>query len=226
MSFWERPYWANGVQVFVHLKFKNAEQVFAEPSPGVTSAELASNPFQNTTETNRKRKVSGATRDAAAEKKRLVDKEYRKRCKEMKIKMEKELDALTVENDRLRGENEYLKNQETQLAQTLQRQKDEMKKLEKEFVQLKGQLHKQNTVLEVLPKLLGGSNEDLHRENALLKHDINLLMRQINNPESLNAIQLRAKIARMENEKHSLEVIIDALCEKINNDKHQLGPQN
>ncbi|KAJ6307823.1 hypothetical protein OIU76_017588, partial [Salix suchowensis] len=134
--------------------FLDIEQVFAEPSPGVTSAELASNPFQNTTETNRKRKVSGATRDAAAEKKRLVDKEYRKRCKEMKIKMEKELDALTVENDRLRGENEYLKNQETQLAQTLQRQKDEMKKLEKEFVQLKGQLHKQNTVLEVLPKLL------------------------------------------------------------------------
>ncbi|KAJ6428560.1 hypothetical protein OIU84_023892, partial [Salix udensis] len=55
--------------------------VFAEPSPSVTSAELASDPFQNTTETNRKRKVSGATRDAAAEKKRLVDKEYRKRCK-------------------------------------------------------------------------------------------------------------------------------------------------
>lgn len=70
------------------------------------------------------------------------------------MKMEKKLDALTVENDRLRGENDYLKNQETQLAQTLQRQKDEMKKLEKEFVQLKGQLHKQNTVLEVLPKLL------------------------------------------------------------------------
>ncbi|KAJ6307824.1 hypothetical protein OIU76_017588 [Salix suchowensis] len=61
--------------------FLDIEQVFAEPSPGVTSAELASNPFQNTTETNRKRKVSGATRDAAAEKKRLVDKEYRKRCK-------------------------------------------------------------------------------------------------------------------------------------------------
>ena len=55
--------------------------MFAEPSPSVTSAELASNPFQNTTETNRKRKVSGATGDAVAEKKRLVDKEYRKRCK-------------------------------------------------------------------------------------------------------------------------------------------------
>uniref|UniRef100_A0A6N2M455 BZIP domain-containing protein n=1 Tax=Salix viminalis TaxID=40686 RepID=A0A6N2M455_SALVM len=185
--------------------FLDIEQVFAEPSPSVTSAELASNPFQNTTETNRKRKVSGATRDAAAEKKRLVDKEYRTRCKERKMKMEKTLDALSIENDRLRGENDYLKNQETQLAQTLQRQKDEMKKLEKEFVQLKGQLHKQNTVLEVLPKLLGGSNEDLHRENAQLKLDINLLTRQINNPESLNAIKLRAKIARMENEKHSLE---------------------
>ena len=73
------------LKVFVHLKFKNAEQfstpVFAEPSPSVTSAELTSNTLQNTNETNRNRKVSGATRDAAAEKKRLVDKEYRKRCK-------------------------------------------------------------------------------------------------------------------------------------------------
>ncbi|KAJ6712821.1 hypothetical protein OIU79_008923 [Salix purpurea] len=220
-SLWEKNLW----QELLDIEQFSAP-VFAEPGPSVTSAELASNPFQNTNETNRKRKVSGATRDAAAEKKRLVDKEYRKRCKEMKMKMEKKLDALTVENDRLRGENIYLKNQETQLAQTLQRQKDEMKKLEKEFVQLKGQLHKQNTVLEVLPKLLGGSNEDLHRENAQLKRGIDQLTRQINNPECLNAIQLRAKIARMENEKHSLQVIIDALCEKINNDKHQLGPQN
>jgi hypothetical protein len=56
--------------------------VFLEPTPSVaSSAELAINPFQNTTDTNRKRKVSGATRDAAAEKKRLVDKAYRERCK-------------------------------------------------------------------------------------------------------------------------------------------------
>ncbi|KAF9689098.1 hypothetical protein SADUNF_Sadunf01G0056400 [Salix dunnii] len=201
--------------------------VLLKPSPSVSSAELASNPFQNTTETNRKRKVSGAARDAAAEKKRLVDKEYRQRCKEMKMNMEKKLDALTVENDRLRRENDDLKNEETQLVQTLHRQKNEMKKLEKEFGQLKGQLHTQNTVVEVLSKLLGGSNDkDLHRENAQLKHDINQLTRQINNPERLNVIQLRAKIAQMENEKQSLQVIIDALCEKINNDKHQLGPQN
>lgn len=56
--------------------------VFLEPAPSVaSSAELAINPFQNTTDTNRKRKVSGATRDAAAEKKRLVDKAYRERCR-------------------------------------------------------------------------------------------------------------------------------------------------
>lgn len=41
----------------------------------------------------------------------------------------------------------------------------------------------------------------------------------------MNVIQLQAKIEQLENEKHSLQVIIDALCEKINKDKDRLGPQ-
>lgn len=64
------------------------------------------------------------------------------------------LDELTIENDRLRRENDSLKNEEVLLVQTLQRQKDEMKQLEKEFGQLKGQLNSQNTVVEVLLKRL------------------------------------------------------------------------
>lgn len=224
-SFWKRNY---SLQDLFDLDRELNASVFLEPTPSVaSSAELAINPFQNTTDTNRKRKVSGATRDAAAEKKRLVDKAYRERCKEMKKKTETKLDALTKENDGLRRENNYLKNEGTQLVQTLQHQKDGMKQLEKEFGQLKSQLHRQNTVVEVLSKRLGGSDDkDLQRENAQLKHDINLLTRKINNPESLSVLQLRAKIALLENEKHSLQVIVDALCEKINNEKDQLGPQN
>jgi predicted nuclease with TOPRIM domain len=72
----------------------------------------------------------------------------------MKKKTETKLDALTKENDGLRRENNYLKNEGTQLVQTLQHQKDGMKQLEKEFGQLKSQLHRQNTVVEVLSKRL------------------------------------------------------------------------
>ncbi|KAG6788099.1 hypothetical protein POTOM_004153 [Populus tomentosa] len=242
-SFWKRNYFQDLFDIDREL---NAS-VFLEPAPSVAAAsgEVAINPFQNTTDTDRKRKGSGATRDAAAEKKRLVDKAYRERCKEMKKKTETKLDALTKENDGLRRENNYLKNEGTLLVQTLQHQKDGMKQLEKEFGQIKSQLHRQNTVVEVLSKrlvsvspfsshaicltrlLAGGSDDkDLQRENAQLKHDINLLTRKINNPESLSVIQLRAKIALLENEKNSLQVIVDALCEKINNEKDQLGPQN
>ncbi|XP_011026672.1 PREDICTED: puff II/9-2 protein-like isoform X1 [Populus euphratica] len=222
-SFWKR----NLFEDLFDDRELNAS-VFLEPGPSVaSSAELAINPFQNTTDTNRKRKVSGATRDAAAEKKRLIDKAYRERCKEMKKKTETKLDALTKENDGLRRENSNLKNEGMLLLQTLQRQKDGMKQLEKEFGQIKSQLHRQNTVVEVLSKRLGGSDDkDLQLENAQLKHNINLLTRKINNPESLSVIQLRAKIALLENEKHSLQVIVDALCEKINNEKDQLGLQN
>ncbi|KAJ6962037.1 hypothetical protein NC652_000869 [Populus alba x Populus x berolinensis] len=224
-SFWKRNYFQDLFDIDREL---NAS-VFLEPAPSVaaSSAELAINPFQNTTDTDRKRKGSGASRDEAAEKKRQVDKAYRERCKELKKKTETKLDALTKENDGLRRENNYLKNEGTQLVQTLQHQKDGMKQLEKEFGHIKSQLHRQNTVVEVLSKRLGGSDDkDLQRENAELKHDINLLTRKINNPESLSVIQLRAKIALLENEKNSLQVTVDALCEKINNEKDQLGPQN
>ncbi|KAL3609653.1 hypothetical protein D5086_000673 [Populus alba] len=217
-SFWKRNYFQDLFDIDREL---NAS-VFLEPAPSVaaSSAELAINPFQNTTDTDRKRKGSGASRDAAAEKKRQVDKAYRERCKEMKKKTETKLDALTKENDGLRRENNYLKNEGTQLVQTLQHQKDGMKQLEKEFGQIKSQLHRQNTVVEVLSKRLGGSDDkDLQRENTQLKHDINPLTRKINNPESLSVIQLRAKIALLENEKNSLQVIVDALCEKINSEK-------
>ncbi|KAL9349717.1 hypothetical protein Peur_056972 [Populus x canadensis] len=195
--------------------------LFMEPSPS-SSAELVRYQFPKTTDAN----LKGATRYTAAQKKRLVDKAYRERCKELKMKTMNKLDELTIENDRLRRENDSLKNEEVLLVQTLQHQKDEMKQLEKEFGHLKGQLRSQNTVVEVLLKRLTGSNyKDLQRENTQLKHDINLLTKRINNPENMNVIQLQAKIEQLENEKHSLQVIIDALCEKISKDKDRLGPQ-
>ncbi|KAL3599714.1 hypothetical protein D5086_007632 [Populus alba] len=178
----------------------------------------------NTAHANLKRKAPETA--TYREKKRAIDRAYRLRCRELKMNTMNKLDELTIENDRLRRENDSLKKEEVLLLQTLQRQKDEMKQLEKEFGQLKGQLNSQNTVVEVLLKQLTGSNyEDPQRENTQLKHDINLLTKRIDNQENMNVTQLQAKIEQLENEKHSLQVIIDALCEKITKDKDRLGPQ-
>ncbi|CAK7335925.1 unnamed protein product [Dovyalis caffra] len=124
-----------------------------DPSASVSDEPL-SYQIPKTIDTNLKRQLSGATRDAAAEKKRRIDKAYRERCKEDKLNTKMKLDALTNENDRLRRENDCLKNEEVRLTQALQHQKDGMNKLEKEFGQLKGQLHSQNTIVEVLSKRL------------------------------------------------------------------------
>ncbi|CAK7335928.1 unnamed protein product [Dovyalis caffra] len=217
-----------------------------DPSASVSDEPL-SYQIPKTIDTNLKRQLSGATRDAAAEKKRRIDKAYRERCKvdekyvnqmvrsikgaafeavkkEEKLNSKIKLDALTKENDRLRVENDCLRDEQFHLRQTLQHQKDEMKKLGKEFGLLKGQLRSQTTVVKVLSKRLAGSNDkELLLENAQLRHQINALAQRINNPENFEVFQLQAKIALLENEKHSLQVIVDALCEKINNDNDQVG---
>ncbi|KAF9686044.1 hypothetical protein SADUNF_Sadunf03G0117400 [Salix dunnii] len=193
--------------------------LFMEPSPSA-SAELVRNQFPKTTDANLNTQVSGATRYTAARKKRLHDKAYRERCKELKMNTKIKMDELTKENDRLRRENDSLKKEQVLLVHTLQHQKDEMKQLQIEFGKLEDQLSSRNMVVEVLLKQSTGSNnKDLQRENALLKHCFNQLTKEISNQENINENQLRAKIEHLENKKHSLQVIIDALCEKIKDDQ-------
>ncbi|KAJ6705283.1 hypothetical protein OIU79_010065 [Salix purpurea] len=124
--------------------------LFMEPSPSA-SAELVSNQFPKTADANLNTQVSGAT-STGARKKRLHDKAYRERCKELKMNTEIKMDKLAKENDRLRRENDSLKEEQGQLVQTLQHQKDEMKQLEKEFGMLQDQLNSRNMVAEVLLK--------------------------------------------------------------------------
>jgi FtsZ-binding cell division protein ZapB len=64
---------------------------------------------------------------------------------------------------------------------------------------------------------------DRQREIERLKCENDLLSKRINNRDSLNIIQLEAKNTRLEQEKRSLQLIIDALCTKINKDsEHEL----
>jgi hypothetical protein len=59
---------------------------------------------------------------------------------------------------------------------------------------------------------------DHQRENKRLKLVMDLLIKNINNDDYLNLIQLRAKNMKLEQEKNHLQFIIDALCAKINKD--------
>ncbi|KAH8513093.1 hypothetical protein Peur_056969 [Populus x canadensis] len=158
------------------------------------------------------------------ERKKLVDKAYRQRCKVKKIKNEENLCALTEENNRLDRENKHLKNEEVRLKEVVQTQNENMKQLQGHFCQLKSQLNKQNTVVEVLSKQLAMCKDiDRQREIERLKCENDLLSKRINNRDSLNIIQLEAKNTRLEQEKRSLQLIIDALCTKINKDsEHEL----
>ncbi|KAI9401074.1 hypothetical protein POPTR_001G077040v4 [Populus trichocarpa] len=177
----------------------------------------------NITDTDKKGQGLEATKDQVA-KKRKIDKAYRERCKRNKIETERNLDLLRKENDRLKGENASFKTEAVRTRQTLQYQEQEMKRLRKTIVLLKEKHDKQNTVVEVLSKRLAGANDtDLQRENTQLKNKIALLRSQVNDQNNLDKLQLQEKNAQLEHDKSSLEVIVQALCEKINNEKGHEG---
>ncbi|KAL3609666.1 hypothetical protein D5086_000686 [Populus alba] len=179
----------------------------------------SSHQSSNITDTDKKGQDLEATKDQVA-KKRKIDRAYRERCKRNKIETERNFDLRRKENDRLKGENAFFKTEAVRTRQTLQSQEQEMKRVRKTIVLLEEKRDKQNTVVEVLSKRLAGANDtDLQRENTQLKNKILLLMSQVNDQNSLDKLQLQEKNAQLEHDKSSLEVIVQALCEMINNEK-------
>ncbi|XP_034909778.1 uncharacterized protein [Populus alba] len=171
-----------------------------------------------TAHTKPKRKAPKTAKDL--EKKREYDRAYRRRCRENKKKTEQELFELTEENKKLNRENDYFKREEVQLQEMVQSQKDEMTLLQNELRRQKAQFQGQNVVVDVLSKQVASidDNMDPQRENKRLKLEMDLLIKKINNDEYLNLIQLREKNIKLEQEKNDFQVIIDALCAKINKD--------
>ncbi|KAG6791468.1 hypothetical protein POTOM_000589 [Populus tomentosa] len=192
---------------------QQAFNYFSAARPG------SSHQSSNITDTDKKGQDLEATKDQVA-KKRKIDRAYRERCKRNKIETERNLDLRRKENDRLKGENAFFKTEAVRTRQTLQSQEQEMKRVRKTIVLLEEKRDKQNTVVEVLSKRLAGANDtDLQRENTQLKNKILLLMSQVNDQNSLDKLQLQEKNAQLEHDKSSLEVIVQALCEMINNEK-------
>ncbi|KAH8522278.1 hypothetical protein H0E87_003062 [Populus deltoides] len=196
---------------------QQAFDYFSAARPG------SSHQSSNITDTDKKGQDLETIKDQIA-KKRKIDRAYRERCKRNKIETERNLELLRKENDRLKGENAYFKAEAVRTRQTLQSQELEMKQLKKTIILLREKHDKQNTVVEVLSKRLAGANDtDLQRENALLKSKIVMLMSQVNDQNNLDKLQLQEKNAQLEHDKSSLEVIVQALCEKINNEKGHEG---
>lgn len=171
-----------------------------------------------TAHTKLKRKAPKTAKDL--EKRRATDRAYRRRRRENKKKTEQELFFLTEENKKLNRENDYFKREEVKLQEMVQSQKDEMTLLQNELCQQKAQFQGQNVVVDVLLKQVASidDNMDPQRENKRLKLVMDLLIKNINNDDYLNLIQLRAKNMKLEQEKNHLQFIIDALCAKINKD--------
>ncbi|KAJ6712809.1 hypothetical protein OIU79_008915 [Salix purpurea] len=180
-----------------------------------SAARPGSSRSSNISETDKKGQEMEAGKDQVA-RKRMNDRTYRERCKKNKMETERNLELLSKENDRLKGENASFKTEAVRTGKTLQSQEQEMKQLRKTIVLLKQRHDKQNTLVEVLSERLAG---DLQRENTQLKSNIALLRSQVNDRNNLDKLQLQEKDAQLEHEKRSLEMIVQALCEKISNEK-------
>ncbi|KAF9689103.1 hypothetical protein SADUNF_Sadunf01G0056900 [Salix dunnii] len=174
-------------------------------------------------ETEKKGQEMEATKDQVA-RKRMNDRAYRERCKKKKMETERNVELLSKENDRLKGENANFKAEAVRTGKTLQSQEQEMKQLKKAIGLLKQRHDTQNTLVDVLSERLAIANDaDLRRENTQLKSNIVLLRSQVNDRNNLDKLQLQEKNAQLEHEKSLLEVIVQALCEKISNEKGHEG---
>ncbi|XP_073264094.1 uncharacterized protein [Populus alba] len=100
----------------------------------------------NTAHANLKRKAPETA--TYREKKRAIDRAYRLRCREKKMKTEQDVVVLTEENNKLKRENEQLKREGVQQLEMVQTQKEEMKVVKNKLCPLKDQLQTQNALVK------------------------------------------------------------------------------
>ncbi|KAJ6943845.1 hypothetical protein NC652_009324 [Populus alba x Populus x berolinensis] len=100
----------------------------------------------NTAHANLKRKAPETA--TYREKKREIDRAYRLRCREKKMKTEQDVVVLTEENNKLKRENEQLKREGVQQLEMVQTQKEEMKVVKNKLCPLKDQLQTQNALVK------------------------------------------------------------------------------
>ncbi|KAF5749355.1 hypothetical protein HS088_TW04G01323 [Tripterygium wilfordii] len=153
------------------------------------------------------------------ERKRLSDKAYRDRRKEGKKKMQDELHKHTVENKHAKQENQLLKNEIDSMNLKLQSAAMEIEQLQNLICELRRQNGCQQVLMEAfLHKIVGPKDRD--PQLGKLQHEIRVLRRTVAFTGWMEeAMQLLNRIAELQHQNKDLKVQVQALCEKIYNDK-------
>eukprot|EP00258_Populus_trichocarpa_P000892 XP_002299400.2 uncharacterized protein LOC7477791 isoform X1 [Populus trichocarpa] len=141
------------------------------------------------------------------------DLKYREKKKQETKDLKRKVDVLMERNDHLEKENAYLKKEGDRMEKALKQGK-------RDVHQLKGKHDGLSTTVTEISRALAESkyNMEIQRENERLKCKINLLAKQMKNPDSLDTIKLQARIAQLEGENSARQLVIDALCAKMKKD--------
>ncbi|XP_038710873.1 uncharacterized protein LOC120005353 isoform X2 [Tripterygium wilfordii] len=164
----------------------------------------------------------GIAQDRIA-RKRLSDKAYRERCKEGKNKMQDELDKLTVENKLVKFANQSIRTEIDSMNLKLQSAAQETKQLQSAMNKLRRQNGCQQVLMEAFLQKMVGSRDGDHRLDKLT-HEITKLRQNVVFTGWMGeTMQLLNRVAELEHQNRDLKVQVQALCEKISNDKDVEG---
>lgn len=150
------------------------------------------------------------------------DRKSRAKKEEMRRENEERLVKVTEENNELRKDNASLKEGEVEMKRKLKNFVQKVSHLEKEVSSLNNKLKGQNTKVDVLSEKLVASSEvtGLVEENKQLKCKNEQLMTSLKNPDIMKTVELVEEIEKWKRKAKRLQIINEALCDKLNNDEH------
>lgn len=150
------------------------------------------------------------------------DRKSRAKKEETRRENEERLVKVTQENNELRKDNASLKEGEVEMKRKLKNFVQKVSHLEKEVSRLNNKLKGQNTKVDVLSEKLVASSEvtGLVEENKQLKRKNEQLMTSLKNPDIMKTVELVEEIEKWKRKAKRLQIINEALCDKMNNDEH------
>ncbi|XP_038691095.1 uncharacterized protein LOC119989560 isoform X2 [Tripterygium wilfordii] len=154
-----------------------------------------------------------------SEKKRLCDKAYRERLKRERKMMETDLVMVGSENEDLKRENGRLRSEKDLMDQYLQTRAAENQILKTEICYLRGKISHQQVLVDAFSRKLLLSNHEDHQLSMLRQERARLHEITWNDQMEEKRRILDTKI-NLEHQNRTLKIQIQALCEKIHNDKN------
>ncbi|KAF5728755.1 hypothetical protein HS088_TW21G00907 [Tripterygium wilfordii] len=171
---------------------------------------------------------SGGKFDGTAEyqdeRKKMKDKKYRERCRAEKRQMEIDMLRLSNENSLLKSVNKEMKKEKDSMNQNLQSAGAEINKLRSEICKLKGHIGHQQILVEAFSQKIVSSNH-VQEQIKLLRDEIARFTPNVSRSyQMLEKKELLDKFSYLQYQNKVLKVQVQALCEKISNEKNSEGP--